>query len=115
MRTGTPLPGSSEWTTALTATLRLDSAPLQPRFEVTHRYVSEADVAFNSITKRGDYNVVDVRATATLGEKTSLSLFANNVTNEYGTVNAPFADSTSRRWVLSSARELYGLRVNWNF
>jgi iron complex outermembrane receptor protein len=112
---GTPLPGSSEWTTALTATLRLDSAPLQPRFEVTHRYVSEADVAFNSITKRGDYSVVDVRATATLGENTSLSLFANNVTNEYGTVNAPFADFYNPP-LGSVVRPLtYGLRLNWNF
>jgi outer membrane receptor protein involved in Fe transport len=112
---GTPLPGASEWTTSLTATLRLDSVPLRPRFEVSHRYVSEADVAFNSLNKRGDYSIVDVRATATLGEKTALSLFANNVTNEYGTVNAPFADFYNPP-LGSVVRPLnYGLRLNWNF
>jgi outer membrane receptor protein involved in Fe transport len=112
---GTSLPGAAEWTTALTATLRFDSVPLQPRFEVSHRYVSESDVAFNSITKRGDYQIVDVRATATLGEKMTLSLFANNVTNEYGTVNAPFADFYNPP-LGSVVKPLnYGLRFNWNF
>ena len=112
---GTPLPGSSEWTTSATLTLHFDSVAWAPRFEVSHRYISEADVAFNSLTTRGDYKIVDVRASAKLGEQTVLSLFVNNATDEYGVLNAPFADFYNPPLGSVVRPRTYGVRLNWDF
>jgi outer membrane receptor protein involved in Fe transport len=112
---GTVLPGSSKWTTAATATLRFTQLPFAPRFEVTHRYLSSAPVAFGSSTKRGDFSIVDVRAALAVKENVDVSLFANNVFDKYGVMNAPFADFPPRAYGSATRPRSIGLRVNWDF
>ena len=112
---GTVLPGSSKWTTAATATLRLDHLPFAPRFEVSHRYLSKAPVAFDSITERGGFGIFDLRLALSLREDTSLALFANNIFDKYGVLNAPFADFPPRAYGSATRPRSFGVRVNWDF
>jgi outer membrane receptor protein involved in Fe transport len=109
---GTVLPGSSEWSTSETATFRLESVAWAPRLEVSHRYLSDAPVAFSSPNSRGEFNIWDVRASATVREGVTVSLFANNVSDEYGVMNAPFADFFVPPLGSVTRPRSYGLRVN---
>ncbi len=111
---GTTLPGSSEWTTALTLGFNF-SLPLDPRLEITHRYLSEAPVAFSSVNERGDFHLVDLRVTATLNDQISLALIASNIFDEYGTLNAPFADFYAIPLGTVTRPATVGLRMNVAF
>ena len=111
---GTTLPGSSEWVTALTLGFNAVGLPWTPRLEVSHRYLSEAPVAFSSVNERGDFSIVDLRINATVNEKLSLSLFANNLLDEYGILNAPFADFYVIPLGSVTRPRTIGLRVNYN-
>ena len=111
---GTTLPGSSEWVTALTLGFNAVGLPWTPRLEVTHRYLSEAPVAFSSVNERGDYSIVDLRITASVNEKLSFALFANNLLDEYGVMNAPFADFYVIPLGSVTRPRTIGLRMNYN-
>lgn len=112
---GTVLPGSSKWSTAATATLRFEGMPLAPRFELSHRYISSAPVAFDSTTRRGNFSIVDARVALTLKENATLSLFANNLFDKYGVLNAPFADFPPRPYGSATRPRSIGVRLNWDF
>lgn len=112
---GTTLPGSSEWVTSLTAGFQFDSVAWTPRFEISHRYMSEAPVAFSSINQRGDFSIVDLRASVMPTENMTISLFANNVLDEYGTLNAPFADFYLVPVGTVTRPRTIGLRLNYDF
>jgi len=112
---GTTLPGSSEWVTSVTAGFNFDSVPWAPRFEISDRYMSEAPVAWESINERGGFSIVDMRLSVQPTEKMSVSLFMNNVLDEYGTLNAPFADFYVVPLGTVTRPRTYGLRLNYDF
>ena len=112
---GTVLPGSSKWTTAATATLRFEQLPLAPRFELSHRYISHAPVAFGSSTERGGYGLFDARVALAVRENASVALFVNNVLDKYGVMNAPFADFPPRAYGSATRPRSFGVRLNWDF
>jgi iron complex outermembrane recepter protein len=110
---GTRLPGSSEWTISNSLAFGLEGVALEPHFLLSHRYLSEAPVAFSGTNEKGDYHVVDARATATVSSL-QFSLFVNNVLDEYGVLNAPFADFGTPLGSVVRPRTI-GLSVDWAF
>lgn len=88
---GTQLPGASDWTLSNTIDLNFPDSPLKPRFGVAHRYLSAAPVAFGATLEKGDFHIVDLNASVTVAERIELGLFAKNLFNQYGILNAPFS------------------------
>ena len=106
---GSTLPGASKWSIANTASFRF-AGPLQPRFVVTHRFISEAPVAFNSVTKQGGFSLFNVRAGLTFG-RVDAALFVNNVADKRGVLAGPFADSVPA--VTIARPRTYGVTLDW--
>lgn len=111
---GTTLPGSSEWTISNSVSLGFRDAPLAPFVLLMHRYLSEAPVAFGSAFEKGDYHIVDLRAGLTFSKAVEVSVFANNLLDEYGTLNAPFANAAAPLGSVTRPRTL-GVTMNWSF
>jgi iron complex outermembrane recepter protein len=111
---GTTLPGSSEWTISNSLAFGFEGVALAPRFVLAHRYLSEAPVAFSGTNQKGDFHVVDVRGSVTLGENLGVSVFLNNALDEYGVLNAPFADFGTPLGSVLRPRTV-GLTVDWSF
>jgi iron complex outermembrane receptor protein len=88
---GTQLPGASDWILANSIDLNFPDAPMKPRFGIAHRYMSAAPVAFGAALEKGDYHIVDLNASVTVAERVELGLFAKNLFNRYGILNAPFS------------------------
>ena len=109
---GTQLPGSSHWSIANNLSLDFPDITGKPTFEIAHRYLSKATVAFGNPNTRGDYNLVDLRASVNLGRHIRLLGFVNNLFNEYGVLNAPFTAQTVPAYSVTRPRT-YGLRVDW--
>ncbi|MBT0669323.1 TonB-dependent receptor [Novosphingobium profundi] len=109
---GTTLPGSSKWSVANNLRLTIPGSAMAPTFEVAHRYLSSAPVAFGSTATRGDYNLFDLRASLTLGDHVKAMVFANNVFNERGVLNAPFTSMTAPAYSVTRPRTI-GLRLDF--
>jgi outer membrane receptor protein involved in Fe transport len=109
---GSTLPGSSKWSVANTISYDRDDLPGKPSFEIAHRYLSKAPVAFGSTNMRGDFNIVDARASFTLASHFRLTGFVNNLFNEYGILNAPFTSTAFPAYSIVRPRT-YGLRIDW--
>ena len=90
---GTPLPGSSKWSVANNLSLDLAKVYGKPSFEIAHRYLSSAPVALGSTFTRGNFNIFDLRAAINVIPQVRVMVFADNVFNKYGILNAPFASS----------------------
>jgi iron complex outermembrane receptor protein len=108
---GTRLPGASEWIVANQLDFELRDSPLRPRIGIAHRYLSAAPVAFGATLEKGDYSLVDLNASIQVADGIEAGLFAKNLFDEYGILNAPFsfAGSVTRpRTVGASLR--FGLR-----
>ncbi len=88
---GTRLPGASEWTLSNSLDLSFPDMSLKPRFGIAHRYLSSAPVDFAGTLDKGDFHLVDLNASVTVNDRIELSLFAKNLFNQYGILNAPFA------------------------
>ncbi|WP_156420417.1 MULTISPECIES: TonB-dependent receptor [unclassified Sphingopyxis] len=88
---GTQLPGASDWILANSIDLAFPDAPMKPRFGIAHRYMSAAPVAFGAALEKGDYHIVDLNASVTVADRVELGLFAKNLFNQYGILNAPFS------------------------
>ena len=88
---GTRLPGASEWTLSNSLDLSFPDTSLKPRFGIAHRYLSSAPVDFAGSLEKGDFHLVDLNASVTVNDRIELSLFAKNLFNQYGILNAPFA------------------------
>jgi len=95
---GTQLPGASDWILANSIDLNFPDSPLKPRFGIAHRYMSAAPVAFGAALEKGDFHVVDLNASLTVADRGELGLFAKNLFNQYGILNAPvsFAGPVAR-------------------
>jgi outer membrane receptor protein involved in Fe transport len=110
---GTTLPGSSKWSISNNLTLTFADVSGTPTFDVAHRYLSSAPTSFDDVSRRGDFNVFDLRASVGLGEKVRLMAFANNVFDKYGVLNAPFAnDAFVPQGSIIRPRTI-GLRFDW--
>ncbi|QIG79390.1 TonB-dependent receptor [Stakelama tenebrarum] len=110
---GTRLPGSSEWSISNTLHFNIGEGENVPTLEFAHRYLSEAPTAFNMAYGRGDFNIFDVRATIAVLDQFKIMAFANNVFDEYGVLNAPFADSITPSGSIVRPRTI-GLRIDWS-
>ena len=88
---GTRLPGASDWIIANQLTLELSRTGLRPRFNIAHRYLSNAPVAFGAALQRGDFHIVDLNASLHLADRIEIGAFAKNLFNQYGILNAPFS------------------------
>jgi len=111
---GTTLPGSSKWSTANTLTFEFPEVKLQPTFEIAQRYLSKAPVAFGNPNTRGDFTIVDLRASIQPTDKVRILGFVNNFTNEYGILNAPFTDQAAPAYSVTRPRTM-GVRVDVSF
>jgi iron complex outermembrane recepter protein len=111
---GTTLPGSSEWTISNSLSFGLEDVVLRPHFVLAHRYLSEAPVAFSGTTMKGDFHVVDVRGSVSIGDSLRVSVFLNNALDEYGVLNAPFADFGTPLGSVLRPRTV-GLTMDWSF
>ncbi len=108
---GTRLPGASDWIIANQLDFELRDSPLRPRIGIAHRYLSKAPVAFGATLQKGDYSLIDLNAAITIAEGIEAGVFAKNLFDEYGILNAPFsfAGSVTRpRTIGASLR--FGLR-----
>ncbi|WP_428680699.1 TonB-dependent receptor [Sphingopyxis sp.] len=88
---GTQLPGASDWILSNSVDLNFPDSPLKPRFNLSHRYMSGAPVAFGAALEKGDYHIIDLNASITVADRVELGLFAKNLFNQYGILNAPFS------------------------
>ncbi len=88
---GTKLPGASDWILANSIDFSFPDSSLKPRFGIAHRYMSAAPVAFGAALEKGDFHVVDLNASLTVADRVELGLFAKNLFNQYGILNAPFS------------------------
>ena len=111
---GTTLPGSSEWTIANSLSFAFDEVRFAPHVLLMHRYLSEAPVAFGSAFEKGDYHIVDLRAGLKFSDALDVSVFANNLLDEYGVLNAPFASSAFPLGSVTRPRTI-GVTMNWSF
>jgi outer membrane receptor protein involved in Fe transport len=64
---------------------------LKPRLNLSHRYLSAAPVAFGAALEKGDFHIVDLNASITVADRIELGVFAKNLFNQYGILNAPFS------------------------
>lgn len=110
---GSTLPGASEWSVSNNLKFDFADTSLQPTFEIAHRYLSTAPVAFGDPAQRGDFNIFDLRASVTLAETIRVMAFANNVFDKFGVLNAPFADAFAPLGTIVRPRTV-GLRVDWS-
>nr|WP_294813303.1 TonB-dependent receptor [uncultured Sphingomonas sp.] len=110
---GTPLPGASRWSVANNVKFELAELPLQPSFEIAHRYLSSALVAFGNPNTRGNFNIVDIRASILAFDRLRILAFANNVFDKYGILNAPFTAQTAPAGSIVRPRTV-GVRLDWS-
>ena len=64
---------------------------LGARIGLSHRYMSSAPVAFGATLEKGDFHLIDLNASVTVSDRIELSLFAKNLFNQCGILNAPFS------------------------
>ena len=88
---GSRLPGASEWTLSNSIDLSFPDSKLKPRFSLSHRYQSSAPVAFGATFERGDFHLIDLNASITVADRVEVGVFAKNLFNQYGILNAPFS------------------------
>jgi outer membrane receptor protein involved in Fe transport len=111
---GTTLPGSSRWTVANNAVLDFPDMKIAPTFEIAHRYISSAPVAFGNPNTRGNFSLFDARASVTVMERVRLLGFVNNIFDKRGILNAPFTAQTAPAYSVTRPRTI-GLRVDVGF
>ncbi len=109
---GSTLPGSSRWSIANNLTLDLADVRGAPYFEIAHRYLSSAPVAFGNDATRGNFNLFDLRASVSVGPNLRLLGFVNNVFDKFGVLNAPFTSQAVPAGSIVRPRT-FGLRVDW--
>ena len=110
---GTRLPGTSHWSIANNLTLDLPDAPLAPSFELAHRYLSKAPVAFGNPSTRGNYNLFDARASINVMRKVRLLGFVDNIFDKRGVLSGPFTGETAPAYSVTRPRS-FGARVDWS-
>jgi outer membrane receptor protein involved in Fe transport len=66
------------------------------------------------VSEKGDYHLVDLRAGARFSESIELSVFVNNVFDEYGVLNWPFGDFGTPAATVTRPRTI-GVTMDWSF
>lgn len=111
---GTRLPGSSRWSLANNIALDFPELKMQPSFEIAHRYIGPAPVAFGNPYERGNFSQFDARASVTVMEKVRVMLFMNNIFDKRGILSAPFGDQLNGLYSVTKPRN-FGLRIDAGF
>ncbi|KQS53895.1 TonB-dependent receptor [Brevundimonas sp. Leaf363] len=111
---GSTLPGSSEWSIANNLTYAPSGWWGAPSFDLAHRYLSEAPVAFGNPNQRGGFDIFDIRAAVELTPSVKLLAFVNNVTDAYGVLNAPFTSQAVPAGSIVRPRT-FGIRFDWSY
>jgi outer membrane receptor protein involved in Fe transport len=109
---GSTLPGSSKWSIADNIKLDFPGAHGGPSFELAHRFLSSAPVAFGNPAERGNFHVFDLRASFGIGDNYRVLAFVNNVFDKYGVLNAPFTSQLVPAGSIIRPR-MYGVRLDW--
>ncbi|MBO9604289.1 MAG: TonB-dependent receptor [Novosphingobium sp.] len=109
---GTTLPGSSKWSIANNLTFDFPEVTMAPTFEIAHRYLSKAPVAFGNPNTRGGFNEFDLRASFAPIENIRVMAFLDNVFDKRGLLDGPFAASGALYSIIRP--RTVGLRVDWN-
>ena len=107
---GTQLPGASDWVLANNLEFHFDDMALKPRFSIAHRYLTEAPVAFGATLQKGGYHIVDLNASIEVTDQIELGVYAKNLFDEYGILNAPFSFAGS----VTRPRTI-GALIRWNY
>jgi iron complex outermembrane recepter protein len=85
---GATLPGASRWQVASSLAYQWRSAPLEPTFNLSQRYISTAPGSFGGLgLPQGGYVLVDGRATFT-ARNFQVTGFVKNIGNSHGITNA---------------------------
>lgn len=84
---GAVLPGASKWTSSETATYTW-STNSSPFVTLSHRFVSKATSDFSDTLRIGDYHIVDLRTGVHLGNKITLTAYADNLADRRGVTAA---------------------------
>jgi outer membrane receptor protein involved in Fe transport len=85
-----------------------------PTFEIAHRYISSAPVAFGNPVTRGGFSQFDARASVTVIQKFRLLGFVSNIFDKRGILSGPFSGQTAPAYSIIRPRT-YGLRVDIGF
>ena len=111
---GTALPGSAKWTIANNLGVTLEDLPYMPRISIAHRYVDASPVAFESVTQRGGFNIIDLKADLQISDQIGVSIYADNLFDTYGLVNSPFGDDQPDNPLGSVTRpRTFGAKFTW--
>ena len=110
---GSTLPGAAEWTVHNRLAFQFNGA-WRPVLSASHLYQSKAPVAFNSSTERGGFSITNVRLSMSINDRLGASLFVNNAFDEYGIVNAPFADFYPQPLGSVPRPRTWGVTLNWS-
>jgi len=109
---GTAMPGASHWTVNNSLTWYMN-LPWSPRLILTHQYLSKAPVTWNSEVQRGDYNLYNLKASVVKGPY-EVNFYINNLFDQYGIVNAPYATPSSMLVTVVRPRTI-GLTFSWKY
>ncbi|WEK46535.1 MAG: TonB-dependent receptor [Candidatus Andeanibacterium colombiense] len=111
-KAGTRLPGSSKWSIANNLTFDFPEMSMAPTFEIAHRYLSKAPVAFGNPNTRGGFNEFDLRASFAPIQNIRVMAYLDNVFNVRGLLDGPFA-ATGALYSITRPRTV-GIRLDWN-
>ena len=113
---GATLPGSSDWSTSARITYTIDAIRFTPRLSLTHRYASKAPEAFvdNAVKSQG-FHMVDFRTELMLNDNVTISLFIDNLLDEYGVLSSPFGHFFSAPVASLVRPRTTGIKLNWEY
>lgn len=108
---GSTLPGSSKWTVA--NNLKFDFADMggAPTFEIAHRYISAAPVAFGNPSIRGNFSQFDARASIGVTDNIRVLGFVSNIFDKRGILSGPFTSQFSPAYSVIRPRTM-GIRID---
>jgi outer membrane receptor protein involved in Fe transport len=113
---GDRLPGSSKWSVAANMTYYFDDVVFEPQVSMDYRYATEAPESFaeNTVYSQ-DFHMLDLHAIFTIDEQVSVSLFIDNVLDEYGVLGSPFGHFFETPVASVLRPRTAGIKFNWKF
>ncbi|MBL8268884.1 TonB-dependent receptor domain-containing protein [Steroidobacter sp.] len=107
---GSTLPGASKWSTSASVGYQFATA-LNPHVTLSHRFLSEADSAFQEPLPVGDYHIVDIRGGLEFG-RLGVTAYVNNVADERGVTAAAYTGALITQFYVMP--RTLGLQFDWH-